>query len=502
MTLLQRLQRRLRNRFGPRELKKGELIFGERWPWLRTQRTARLKHAIDRGDFAEREILAVALFGLGNRLKRLLLVMQAADALRARFVFYWPMNDVAGVHPAEKVFDPEFLRRHLIAELPEDQVRVSGNPGLKPNQLLELRRRQDRVLPLLTLRGTDVPLKPLHELFKLVQFHPRLESVREYVERELPRFALGIHIRRGDSFMGDNRIGGKFIEKHVPLPVIRRALDSQGGDRQVLLVGEAMQLIRGLASKPWIHSLEEYRYPGETAPDRTDFFDFMALTRCDRILAGTSHFAVYPALLGGGTLVSPMEHMPVAEIGECLMSYIQNPLPGDDPLEVALSCEFAFRFCLSTLPVGTIPLLLKAAFRVDPGNPTYSLRIAADFLRDGDASRAGEVLGAAVQRTLPTALELARKSLSGNPDINFKSLMLAQGFLSPAEWDLFNTTSGTVPWLDYFVGLRCIAERREEDAAAAFARAESTVGATPAWFDHKSFVQDAHRALVTVQRWT
>jgi len=484
-------------------------LFGEHIAWLRAYRTARLRHAISRGEFADREILSAPKLGLGNRLGKLLSAMRLADALGAKFVFHWPFNSIDGINPADEVFHPDFLLSHHLTELPRRRyVRVGKENSLFPSGIMALRLsrfshfRGIEVKDVESLRGFEFPLAPLSDCFRRIRFHPRLEIVRKYVDGALPRFALAIHIRRGDTFRGDNRIGGGFVTKQLPLPIIRRILEKTTSERPVLLIGNEMGLNRSLQTKPWIHSLADFQYPGEIARDKTDFFDFLALTKCDAILGGTSNFAIHPGRIGGAAFLTPSDFLSHEEIKACLMAYIQKPPTSDDFLEVALACEYAHRVLPEMLSAKERDFIITSAFRADPHNPTYSIRIAADLLRKKDLRGATELLASTAELgVLSTVLELARKSLSGYPDLNFESLAKDKGISSWRDWKVLEAYSGMVPWVDYYLALRFVSKGDERAAMKFFTRANSLLRECPTWFDPKGFVDAARHAIRNTRPW-
>lgn len=493
-----RLRRRRRN-----------YLFGEHFAWLRAYRTARLRRAISRGEFVNRKILVIPKAGFGDRINKLFSAMRLADALGAKFVFHWPINSIDGIYPADEVFHTDFLLSHHLNELPiRKYLLVGKEESIFPSGIMALRLlwlspyRGIRISKVESLRGFDFPLASFSDTFRRIRFHPRLEIVREYVDSALPRFALAIHIRRGDSFCTDNRIGGKFVRKHLPLPVIRRILEMSTAERPVLLIGNEVDLNRSLQTKPWIYSLTDFQYPGDIARDKSDFFDFLAFTKCDAILAGSSHFAIYPGLIGGATFLTLTDFLSNEEIKACLMAYIRQPPSSDDSLEVALACEYTHRVLAEMLSVEERDFLLKSAFRADPDNPVYSLRIAADLLRKKDLQGATDLLTSTAELgVLRKVLELARKSLSGFTSVNFESLTLDNGFSSQRDWIVLEAHSGKVPWVDYYLAMRFISEGDERTAMKFFTRADSMFREYPAWFNPKEFVDAARHAVRNARPW-
>lgn len=446
---------------------------------------AAIDAASSTGLLSDGTILTAKFDGFGGRIGDILNGMRVAESLGARFRFYWPERDVAGIRAAHEVFDPDFLRDHLIHD-PE----LASHPVARcfdRSHLDHLRRggtvwyqsKHDECgkgkftpaaagfrFPDLSTPGTAFARLPLA---------PRLARVRDWAAG-LPRFDAAIHVRRGDIFAGDFRVGGGYADKIIPLPVLRILVERVAKDGgAVLLVGEDLDPVRSrLGDAHRFHIPADYVYPGEPAQDLDDLRDFCMLARADRVIAGHSVFAFIPALIGGVTVELPTSLLTEDEEAEAILEFVRRERGGRD-LEVAVACEnFRHRFP-ARLTDGLREELAAIAHESDPENPAHLLSVVATAIRSGAEARAVHLIDEAVARGLDrTIVRMVRCDL----DID-RGLGLANawsGFATDADRRTIMEARGLSGWVDFLVAAELAASGSFEEARSVLREAAAIRG--------------------------
>lgn len=468
---------------------------------------------IHRGFFKDYEIIcARGRSGIGVRLRFLLGAIVIADALGAKFKFHWPTRSSDGIYPAEMMFDDGFLREYHLSALPPLNKMVIDHE-VQPKHVVYLRRQiLKRIIVYtqmrsggncdITSRYFDLGFISFREAYQRIRFHPDLEIIRDYVNSNLPQFALAIHIRRGDIVDTLSRIGGYFAQKILPLPLIRYLIASFQSDVPVIIIGQDQTLIQRLMTKPNIYSLNEFRYPGERTPIKDDFFDFCALTKCDAVIGGKSNFATLPARIAKSRVMTWRDIISPEKLKEILLDYIRYPTPGDPVIEVGLTCEFIRAYGLEDFSPTDISFLLKRSLESDPVNPVYPLRIASDMLKNMDFAGANKVINNSILAgALTTTIELARLSRIGHPDAKFKKFIYKTGFIRESDWDILKSYSSKVLAVNYYLGLRCIAQGNEKEAFMYFQQGRMAHFVLQTNFDDKGFISSVRDILAITDHW-
>jgi hypothetical protein len=429
------------------------------------------------GAFADGTVVTAKFDAFGGRIGDILNGMRVAEALGARFRFHWPDRDLPGIRPANEVFEEAFLRDHLVIDAPLGNHtvvrcwRLEHLAALRRGGTVWYQSKHDcgegKFNP--TAQGFRFPgLMTFEEAFHRLPLHPRLAAVRDW-SRSLPSFDVAVHVRRGDIFAGDLRIGGGYVDKMIPIPLLERIVErSAPEDGRVLLVGNELEPVRArLRSLGRFSIPTDFEYPAEPAADLDDLRDFCMLARARRVIAGQSIFAFIPARIGGSTLEDPETLLPDEEAATALLDFVRAHR-GSPDLEVALTCEYyRWRFGGEASPE-ILAELHAIALEADPSNPTYVLRGVAEALRTGDGEGARAMLEDAARTELPeTIVRMTRCDLDIERGVGLVNIW--GGFLTAGHRETLLRSAAASPWLAFLVAA-------EEAASGRFVAAARTLG--------------------------
>lgn len=454
-------------------------IFAEiqnKWAFCCGYTPNKINALIQSGEFCSKEVLAARHTGLGSRLADMVNAKILADAFDAKFVFIWPenhLNEMLGIKTVDQVFDKSFIEQSYMPSCQHSEYHPIKNRNLGLADVQKFHRGKMRGIRIKNLQnqvgidGFQPPnLNTWHQAFYSIPFHPRLESVREYTCQALPEFDLAIHIRRGDVWEGIHRFGGIYIEKAIPLPVIRCIKNVFGKNSSVLLIGEDSNIIKRLCLEDDFSALHSYSYPGEKEKDKDDLFDLCALSRCTQIVGGTSYFVHFAAWVGGAKLFTPLELVPADVMRDSLISFINSEEEyRRSPLEVAGSCEYAYSVLADSLNEEDRIFFLEHAFKADPENPVFMLKKAVIHLMRGENEKAAAIIDKRSSGTnIPlTMYQLVKLELL-NQFSSFRDLSHPKSMLGEIDWLRLEESVNISPWVSYYVGLKHLSRGNTEIA--------------------------------------
>ena len=338
--------------------------------------------------------------------------MRLADVLGVEFKFTWlPKDDTThAIVPAEDFFSADFLAAHLV----EPEAAESGFVLPKGRRIdLEELRAQIKAAD----RGLLAPGSPLgpgsplarridpkavpevargfSEEFARIGFHRDIdEAIRAARGIPLDATTVGIHLRAGDFMYGRFRLMNRFWDKAVPAPIARELImRSRADGRHVMVFGQDAELIAELCETTGAVDAAALR--PTTLGDRSAeaMFDLVLMSRCDRILSGSSGFAVQAASIGDNKpaefhvdLVTPDESL------EITRADLERNGDRYHPLQRSFAWWVAYYRLRHDMPYAEAAEMLEAAIEADPANPRARLRLAALSYREVDISRGDDVL--------------------------------------------------------------------------------------------------------------
>ena len=419
-------------------------------------------------------VLAHQPDGLGERLNALLNAMRVSELLGVDYRFTWPMWLAKDPHhaivPADEVFTTDFLSAHLIdhAEAKNGFKRLAG-----PAADLESLRAQ---LDAATL-GLRVPARPLDtridpeavpeitraftDEFDAVGFHPQILAAIEAARSvSLGDGSVGIHLRAGDILFGKYRTRTHSWYKIVSPPVARALIERyRATGSEVLVFGQDAELIGELCAATGAINASVIRASHDLSRTAEAIFDLVLLSRCERIIADHSGFAIQAASIAGTSVDNHLDLIPPDEVIELTRDDLARFGDRYHVVHREFAWWAAFYGARHDLDYATATELLTAAFTTDPTNPRGRLHLAALHYANGKPELGDDILVDA----LLADLDIGGKRLAS---VLLFSLITVAGYDSREILDDISDAAeaGSGPALLYRAGLR--AQQADADGAA------------------------------------
>lgn len=342
--------------------------------------------------------------GFGERLRALLNAMMLAKKVGGTFRFTWQMRmGAAGtfhaIDPVGEVFDPAFIARHLMsaddlapsntADLSREVERLcAGQPASAAYVLVQhsdLRRQSLEIVRKFGIYGT------LDDLFSEIGFSERIRLATSAARGvDISTNTIAIHLRAGDIIYGPFRFREHFFKKACPYPLaealIGRARE-EGGD--VILFGQDADLLAALKDRHGVRVADDFSIGAGFTASQKAIFDIVLMSRCAKIFAGNSGFALVAGKISGAPVRTPYG---LLEPGEA-KAWIDEVVTGESDARVSdLQKSYALA-ALVTVPQEEMPAAESLSFLLrasawDPDNELYHLMIAHLLFslgRDGEA---------------------------------------------------------------------------------------------------------------------
>lgn len=429
-------------------------------------------------------MLAHQADGLGERLNALLNAMRVSRLLGVDYRFSWPMGLAKDPHhaivPAKEVFTAEFLDAHRIGTKAVDKVDdIVGPADLESlhAQLAAARRGlRARARPLSTrIDPAAVPeiTAGFAAEFDAVGFHPQIVAAIEAARAfPLGDDGVGIHLRAGDILYGRYRTLTHSWYKIISAPVARSLIRRhREAGREVIVFGQDAELIAELCTSTGATDASVLRAAQDLSRPGEAIFDLVLLSRCDRIIAGHSGFAIQAASISGRSVDNHLDLVPPDEIIE--ITRVDMAEFGDRyaPVHREFAWWAAFYAGRHELDDDTATALLTAAFDADPTNPRSRLHLAARHFAAGRREPGDDVLIDALRADVTMAVDPTLAS------VLLFSLITVRGFDSIEIHDdiLEAAEAGSRPAAIYRAGLH--AQNGDEKAARRDAAAFLTYAA-------------------------
>ena len=334
--------------------------------------------------------------------------MRLAQLLGVDFRFTWPLrgqvpSDTShSIVSAEQFFSADFLDAHGV-----DEAATSGFafPRGGTNDLHSLRSQLAGAV-----RGLLAPATPLASRidpravpevsrgfsaeFSRVGFHPQIQAAID-AARAVPLTVdvVAVHLRAGDHIFGRFRLLNRFWDKTVPAPIGREMImRSRGDGHDVIVFGQDVALIDELCTSTGAIDATSLRPATPMTRPAEAMFDIVLMSRCARILAGDSGFAVQAAAIGDQEIELHIDVLPADEALQITRTDLARNGARYHPLQRSFAWWVAYHRVRHDIPFAEAAELISAAIEADPENPRARLRLAALSYREGDMARGDDVL--------------------------------------------------------------------------------------------------------------
>ncbi len=364
-------------------------------------------------DKTNRIVVAARQDGLGERLNAILNGMFLAHQLGFEFAYHWPPTSSAerlGVDKAlhaiggeEEFFSSDFIARYSIPDFnSKGFVEVRGK-GLTREHLVRKTEDPDFagwLAPRLDLDDLLVEqLRPnpdfnLGSVFNEIEFHETVAAaIRAARSLDIPAHCVGVHLRSGDIFYGAYRKLVHYTYKGVTLPIAKAIISSiaQSGGR-VLLFGQDRDVLQYLKKVTGAMTMEDLHAPKFVSSTVQAMFEIVLMSRCERIVAGSSGFAKQASWIAGIRVEHPADFFSPGEQTRISIEDLDENADRYHPLQTSFAYWYGYFCGRHAKSFDEADMLLRKAYQYDPENQLYPLKRAANCFRNGKFDEGDAIL--------------------------------------------------------------------------------------------------------------
>lgn len=435
-------------------------------------------------------VVCHATHELGERLLALCNALAIAEFLGLGFKFSWAAgmtDEVHAVRPADMTFSPDFIAAHQVETLTAADFTEVAKARYTPDALRDLAAQSGHGL--LVQHGDlseimDVEAQPdwpsrFRRAFDSLPFCAGTEAAKKHARRlDMPEHCVAIHLRAGDIVFGENRFRNLYSNKVVTYPVAKRLIGylvEQG--KYPLIFGEDAVTCNLLAERFGVRTAADWLGMEDADALEAAIADIVLMSRCERILAGHSGFAMLAAGLSGAVHDNPANLLPPEQTVELIMGDedIDDPAVALPDLQRAFAFFTAYRLGAKTASSDEKLHRLGRAIHYDRHNAFYRITKACEFVAAGRWKMAEGEIERLFQTSYPPRGAMASSELYR---------MLPQGKARIAEMAPLMKTIAKLaarpdaPYANFLLGMAAMVQR--EPAAAGFlARSPAADPANP-----------------------
>lgn len=338
--------------------------------------------------------------GLGERLRAIIFAKALADYYGKSFAFDWRkrlshLSDEHAVGDAKEIFSLQFIEKYSIPDLEGLPLTdfIHGNVEETPCPFI--------IAPPAHLESKDpivrdlVPFASFADAFWSLGFSDKINRAIALANAiDLHEETASIHLRSGDVIYGKYRFMHRWHEKVVPYQLAIKFLENERlKGASTVLFGQDAEFNRALCSLTG--ALFAGDFHEEYAFDKYEaaIFDVVLMSRCKRVVAGTSGFALLAQAIG------QFERLKIQKIfsSEDVVSILlEDCLKADEdtaeikipPLQKAFSCCYLVRQYGQDLPSDKRIEVLEKALSLDPENSYYGISLSMEYAVLEDFERA------------------------------------------------------------------------------------------------------------------
>ncbi len=343
--------------------------------------------------------------GLGERLRAMCNAIAIAEFLGLGFRFSWPagMKDHPQFHavrPAEMTFSPDFVRAHRVDSLAAVDYAELAKARYTPDGLREMAAQsphgllvqRDDLREIMDMRAQPDWQPRFRRAFDSLPFCAGAEGARAHaLTATMPPDCVAIHLRAGDIVFGEHRFRNLYSSKVVTYPVAKRLiayLIEQG--KYPLIFGQDAATCNLLAERFGVRTAAAWLGMGRSEGGEADALEaaiaeIVLMSRCERILAGNSGFALLAAGLSGVIHDNPVglltpEQTVALIVSDADLDDTSVALPD---LQRAFAFFTAYRLGQKSAPAEDRLTMLGRAIHYDRHNAFYRITKACEYIGAG-----------------------------------------------------------------------------------------------------------------------
>lgn len=338
-----------------------------------------------------KQVISVRTDGFGARLMALIHGMYVAEQLDIPFKFCWlPMKGDSEFHAVSSVrniFSETFLDQYYEDHLDLSKYREIVHEPLSTDtvkQVLEDKNLHGINMMVcedtLTFREAKIPRDVFPRIWAKLDFSDRLKEIIAKAEASVPEAAVAVHARRGDTISGVYRMR-LFNERYIPISWFKMILRGEASKGlPVLLFSDDNRVLQMMRERYSIQTTDDLG-SGEYTSDERAIFDFAVMSKCSRIIARGSTYAVLASLINRVPFDDPRAAFDTASRRLAIVDDLANNPDDYLPLDKAKELQWVANELSEGLTYEQRDEFLSQASALDPENQTYSHLRALTFAR-------------------------------------------------------------------------------------------------------------------------
>ncbi|WP_430241909.1 hypothetical protein [Neorhizobium sp. DAR64861/K0K2] len=417
-----------------------------------------------------KQVISVRTDGFGARLMALIHGMYVAEQLDLPFKFSWlPMKGDSQFHAVSSVrniFSESFLAEHYDDSLDLSKYREIVHEPLSDETIKQV--LQDKNLhginmmvceDQLKFKGADIPREVFPRIWQKIDFSDRLKEIIAKAEAAVPGNAVAVHARRGDTISGVYRMR-LFNERYVPISWFKTIFRGEADKGSpLLLFSDDSRILQMMRDRYSVGTTDDFG-AGEYTSEERAVFDFAMMSRCSRIIARGSTYAILASLINKVPRYDPREAFDIASRRLAILDDVESNPDDYTTLDKAKELQWVANELSEGLTYDQRDSLLSRASELDPENQTYNHLRALTFARRKLYKAAEDILRE--QATAYFESNGGRSQEFMHP-FNLMGDRIARPFLEPA-------TIGEHPFISLFYAHNLTKREGAEAALVMFRR--------------------------------
>ncbi|MGU3494632.1 hypothetical protein ACLBXM_11370 [Xanthobacteraceae bacterium A53D] len=338
------------------------------------------------------KVVARRTDGLGQRLYAIVNAIYIAEMTKLKWGFAWGNrfgdDPYHSISPAESIFSEKTISDHML-----DQKEAGGYTSL-PSGLFDYK---DIVDPIRNRRvvGWSITNKRLESVlvpelcpnsafsfgdaFQKISFSDRINlAIGRANEVDVPDNSVAIHVRSGDVVYGYYRKWGRFVKKCIPIPIVRRLVkDLTESGVKVFVFSQNNAATSQIGERKNFIDVEALRKSWNMSADQSAIFDVILMSRCEKIVGGSSGFSTLASKVGNSPIIGVAEFYDSRSVVDIIKGDIENGKFEEYPeMERALCYWYMWTYSRTTVSRKDSIRWLEMASVLDEANPLYKLTLS------------------------------------------------------------------------------------------------------------------------------
>jgi len=366
--------------------------------------------------------------GIGERLRAIMNCIILSDAIGGQFLFHWPDLDrnldaqFVDMLPVDRMFSAAFIEKHHIdparlrslsaVPLSPDLNEIAGL-GENSGPCAFLAPAADKLVPGSSIGRFSIPEDCYVRAFNSIEFSDEIQAAVNAARlADVPASSIALHIRSGDLVYGNYRYFGTLESKLIPLE-ISEYLIAKNPETKFVIFCQDKDIISRVRGHDNVIVPEDVADTAAFNGVQSVLFEISLMSRCGKIIAGSSAFASLAAQVSAKSVDAIGAHLTPRECIEVALKSAASAgeEPGVSPQQKAMTAWWTIVMFGRKLAPADELTLVRFARRMDPINPQYWLHESGILISNDDLEGVEELLFSALAEN-PAARQVFMKHIA------------------------------------------------------------------------------------------